>query len=72
MAMTPNKKALVTYIIQFDKTDPLWDKIPEMGVEGLIATLDDEELEQKLIEVIEDRRRLLRSPVAKVLTISLG
>jgi hypothetical protein len=65
MAMTPNKKAPMTSIIQFDKTDPLWDKVPEIGVEGLIATLnDEEELKQKLIEVMEDRKRLLRSPVA--------
>ena len=63
--MTSNKKAPVTSIIQFDKTDSLWNEVPKMGVEGLIATIDDKkELKRKLIQVMEDRKRLLRSPVA--------
>ena len=36
-----------------------------MSIEGLIVIFDDEkELKRKIIEVMEDRKRLLRSPVA--------
>lgn len=45
--------------IQFDKNNPLWNETPKIGVEGLIATVDDEkELIRRLIQVSEDNKKL--------------
>jgi hypothetical protein len=59
MAMTLNKKQSITGTVQFDKNDPLWNETPTIGVEGLIAFVDNKtELRKKLIEVNEYHKKL--------------
>jgi hypothetical protein len=57
-----NKKRVTkASTIQFDNSDPLWNETPKIGVEGLIAIIDDEdELRQKLIESSEYQKKLKR------------
>jgi len=49
--------------LTFKKNDPLWDECPEMGPEGLIGTMEnDEKLKQAIKESIRDRKNKLRVP----------
>jgi len=62
MAMGSNKKQQAKIsTVQFDKSDPLWNETPKMGVEGLIAIIDDgKELRKKLVESSEYQKKLKR------------
>ena len=35
------KEMSVSAYFQFDRTDPLWNEAPTMGLEELVATVDD-------------------------------
>ena len=49
---------------KFDTTDPLWKQVPKMGIEGLIATIEDKaELVQKLVKVSEYQKKMKRGIV---------
>ena len=59
MTMTVHKNLATPSLIQFDKSDPLWNETPKIGVEGLIATVDDnKELIKKLVELNEYHKKL--------------
>jgi hypothetical protein len=61
MAMTATKKYSKASTVQFDKSDPLWEETPAIGVEGLIATIENErELIEKLAAVSEYHMNLKR------------
>lgn len=40
--------------------DSLWDEVPAMGTEGIIATVEKKELHQKLREVKDRERAIIR------------
>jgi len=66
MAMTTANKQPVTTIVQFDKSDPVWNQTPKMGVEALIATVEnEEELTHKLIELIKYHKNMKRALLAR-------
>ena len=73
MTMANNMKMSVASRVQFDKTDPLWNETPKMGVEGLIGTIEDRhELLQKLVQVSEYNKQMKRGIVeAKSLLIQM-
>ena len=62
MAMGSDKKQQGRIsTVQLDKSDPLWNETPKMGVEGLIAIIDDEKvLRKKLVELSEYQKKLKR------------
>ena len=54
----------------FDKRDPLWNKIPATGVEGLISTIADQNvLRKKLVKLDEERRKKMHRPSQSRTTI---
>ena len=64
MTMASNKKRTDAFLVQFDNSDPLWNETPKMGVEGLIATIEnEEELLKKLIEVGEYQKKLKKGAI---------
>ena len=45
----------------FDKSDPMWDKVPAMGMEGLLNTVDDrEELLKELVKLDKETKKKKR------------
>jgi hypothetical protein len=40
--------------------DPLWNEVPMMGTEGVIATVENKGLYQKLREVKDHERAIIR------------
>jgi hypothetical protein len=59
MAMTANRKYSKATTIQFDKRDPLWDETLGIGVEALIASIENEqELIEKLVAVSDFQKKL--------------
>jgi len=66
IALTKNyNKQPITATVQFDKSDPVWNQTPKMGVEALIATVDnEEELTQKLIELNEYHKKMKKGDLS--------
>jgi hypothetical protein len=59
--LNPKKKMACSAYYDFDKSDPLWNRIPAMGVEGLINTIDDPDvLRKQLIKSNEERNKMCR------------
>lgn len=51
---------------QFDSS-PLWNEIPKIGVEGLIATVEDnDELIKQLVELTEYTKKIKREMTIEV------
>ena len=45
----------------FDKSDPMWDKVPAMGMEGLLNTVDDrKELLKELVKLNNETKKKKR------------
>jgi hypothetical protein len=61
--LKPKKKMTVSAYSEFDKSDPLWDNVPAMGVEGLISTMGDkQQLVKELVKLSMDTKKLMRKP----------
>jgi len=64
MALRRNRQFAKLKWHKFDKTDPLWNQVPKIGIEGLIATIEDKpKLLQKLVEVSEYQKKMKRGEI---------
>jgi predicted FMN-binding regulatory protein PaiB len=53
----------VSAYFDFDKSDPLWDKTPAVGMEGLVNTIDDQkQLVKELVKLNKDTKKKMRPP----------
>jgi len=68
IAMTSRKEQSVNLkTVQFDRSSPIWNEVPKIGVEGLIATVEDnDELIKQLIELTEYTKKMKREMTTEV------
>lgn len=60
--MKRKKKMAVSEYPDFDKSDPMWDKTPAMGMEGLVNTIDDQKaVVKELVELSQETKKKMRS-----------
>jgi hypothetical protein len=58
LALKPKKKMAASAYFDFDKNDPLWDKVPAMGMEALVYTVDDR---KELLRELEKLKKVTKT-----------